>query len=107
MYPHERSLMKKYAGRPFTIVGVNSDSDRKKIRRIAAEKELVWPSFFDGGVIGGPIATRWGVWGWPTIYVLDVEGRIRFKNLRGPRLEKAIETLVVEAEKKGDASKKD
>ena len=32
--------------------------------------------------------------------VLDAEGKIRFKNVRGEALDEAIETLVVEAEKK-------
>ena len=47
----------------------------------------------------GPIATAWNVHGWPTIYVLDHEGKIRVKNQRGDELEKAIDELVAEAKK--------
>lgn len=63
------------------------------------EKELNWRSFYDGGLVGGPIATQWGVRGWPTIYVLDHEGFIRHKNLRGEPLEEAIDALVEAAER--------
>ena len=98
MYPHERSLVKKLADKPFALIGVNSDSDRDAIRRTVKEKNLTWRSFWNGGSPSGPIAKAWNVTGWPTIYVLDAEGRIRFKNVRGERLDEAIETLLAELE---------
>ncbi len=100
MYPHERSLVKKYAGRPFVLIGVNSDADREKLKKRIREERITWRSFFDGGGTGGPIASRWNVQGWPTIYLIDAEGRIRFRDLRGKALDEAIEKLVREAERK-------
>ena len=32
MYPHERSLVKKLADKPFALVGVNSDPDLEKLK---------------------------------------------------------------------------
>ena len=80
--------MEKYADAPFAIVGVNSDPDMEEIRRICEEKDLSWPSFFNGGGTDGPISTRWGVRGWPTVYVIDHEGIIRETNARGERLDR-------------------
>ncbi len=97
MYPHERSLVKTYQDRPFALIGVNSDPDRAKLKERIAEEGITWRSFWDEST-GGPIATRWNVSGWPTIYVLDHEGVIRFKNVRGESLDRAIELLVAEAE---------
>jgi len=100
MYPHERSLVKKYEKRPFTIVGVNSDRDRERIQKICVEKKLTWRSFWNGPQgTGGPISRRWNVSGWPTTYVLDHKGVIRAKNVRGKQLEEWIEKLVVLAER--------
>jgi hypothetical protein len=96
MYAHERSLVKKYADKPFEIVGINSDRDRDKLKERMAEEEITWPSFFDGGGTGGPIASAWNVSGWPTIYVLDGEGRIRFKDVRGEAMDAALEELMGE-----------
>ena len=96
MYAHERSLVEKYADKPFAIVGVNSDRDRDKLKERMAEEEITWPSFFDGGGTGGPIASAWNVSGWPTIYVLDAEGRIRFKDVRGEAMDAALEELMGE-----------
>ena len=100
MYPHERSLVKEYAGRPFALIGVNSDSDRDEILKIKEEKDLNWRSFWNGGSTRGPISTAWNVRGWPTIYILDHEGVIRYKNVRGEELDKAIAELVAKAESK-------
>jgi len=101
MYPHERSLVKKYEGRPFVIIGVNSDRDREKLKERMAEENITWRSFWAGSTQGA-IPTKWNVSGWPTIYVIDAEGIIRAKNVRGKQLEEWIEKLVTEAE--GDAS---
>lgn len=96
MYPHERSLVKRLEKEPFVLVGMNSD-ESPEVFKAAAEKEgITWPCFFDGGGTDGPIATKWGVRGWPTIFVIDAAGIIRFKNVRGEAMDKAVEALLVE-----------
>jgi len=99
MIPHERSLVAKMEGKPFALVGVNSDQTKDALRAAMTKEGITWRSFFDGGSTSGPIATTWNVTGWPTIYVIDAKGVIRHKNLRDEALEKAIEALVDEADK--------
>ena len=101
MFPHERSLVKRLAGKPFALLGINSDDSPEAVRKVLKEKNLTWRSWFDGGLIGGPIATQWGVTGWPTIYVLDHEGVIRYTGVRGERMDHAVDTLLGEMEKSG------
>ncbi|OUU26296.1 MAG: hypothetical protein CBC13_00475 [Planctomycetia bacterium TMED53] len=96
MYPHERSLVEKYSADPFAIVGVNSESTIEKAREVVKENKINWLNFYDGGT-DGPIATRWNVSGWPTIYLIDAKGVIRYKDVRGEEMDKAIELLVNEA----------
>jgi len=97
MYPHERSLVKKLAGQPFALIGVNSDEDLAGLGPRLEQEGITWRSFWDGPLgTEGPIATRWNVRSWPTIFVLDHEGRIRFKNLRGQALDQAVEKLLAE-----------
>ena len=94
MYPHERSLVEQYADKPFTIIGVNSDSDRDTPRKLANDGTVTWRSFWNGGGTGGPISRQWNVRSWPTIYLIDHLGVIRYKNKRGPALDAAIAELV-------------
>jgi hypothetical protein len=96
MYPHERSLVKRLANEPFALIGVNSDPKEKVLAALKREN-ITWRSYWDGGTTGGPIASRWNVRGWPTIYVLDQKGVIRYKNVRGPAMDKAVDALLAEA----------
>lgn len=68
--------MKKLEGKPFVIVGVNSDSDREKVKALAARKGPPWRSFWDGGSINGPIQNQWNIQAYPTMYLIDHKGVI-------------------------------
>jgi hypothetical protein len=95
MYPHERSLVKRLEGKPFALIGINSDQDRGELKKVLEKESITWRSWWDGGSTGGPIATKWNVQGWPTIYVLDEKGVIRGKNVRGEAMDKVVNELLV------------
>lgn len=80
LIPHEKALVERFKDRPFALLGVNSDSDREKLQATMEKQGITWRSWWDGGKIGGPIARRWDVAGWPTIIVVDDRGVIRYKN---------------------------
>jgi hypothetical protein len=99
MYPHERSLVQRLQNRPFALLGVNSDADLEKLKPRLAEEKITWRSFWNGPKgTSGPISTKWNVRGWPTIYVLDHKGVIRFKNVRGEKMDEAVDALLAELE---------
>lgn len=97
MLPHERSLITKLKGRPFAIVGVNSDKE-ERLQELVADGTTTWRNFTNKQK-HGKISTDWGVHGWPTLYLLDHNGIIKHKGLRGEAMEKAILEMVTEAEK--------
>ena len=43
MYPHERSLVKRLAGKPFALLGINSDADREGLKKTMEEERPVPP----------------------------------------------------------------
>jgi hypothetical protein len=97
MYPHERALTRTLADKPFAIIGVNSDKDLDKLNEVCEEKHITWRSFWNGEEgTQGPISKKWQVTGWPTTYLIDQNGIIRYKNVRGEALDEAIETLLAE-----------
>jgi len=103
MYPHERSLVKKLADKPFVLLGVNSDQDLTELKKVLEEEQITWRSFWNGKEgTGGPISTDWNVHGWPTLYIIDHKGVIRHKHVGNPgndKLDAAIDKLVEAAEK--------
>ncbi len=96
MYPHERSLVKRLADKPFALLGINSDPDKDALKKAMEEEKITWRSWWDK-TTSGPIARTWNIHGWPTIYVLDAKGVIRYKNVRGEAMDKAVDTLLKEA----------
>ena len=104
MYPHERSLVKRLENKPFALLGVNSDP-KDKVEAALKRENITWRSFWDGGTTGGPIAKQYGVHAWPTTYVLDVKGVIRYKNVRGEAMDVAVDALLKEMESVGAEKK--
>src|SRR5215472_10275328 len=96
MYPHERSLVKRLEGKPFVILGVNSDP-RDHLRKVIKKEKMTWRSWWDGGTTTGPIASAWGVEGWPSLYLVDSKGTIRQRYVGFPgaeKLDKAVDDLL-------------
>ena len=101
MYPHERSLVKRLENRPFALIGINSDADRDKLKKVLEAEKITWRSFWNGPKgTGGPISEAWHVRGWPTIYVLDGAGVIRYRDVRGEDMDRAVDELLKEMETK-------
>jgi|SRR6516165_12196610 len=100
MYGHERSLVQKMQGKPFALLGVNSDQNREELKKVLEQQNITWRSFWAGGT-NGPIPTQWKIKGWPTIYLIDHKGVVRQKYLGNPGdavLNSEIDKLVREAE---------
>jgi len=102
---HERSLVKRLEGKPFVLIGVNSDRERESLKPRLEKEQISWRSFWNGSKgPGGPIAKKWNIHLWPTVYVLDQNGVIRYRYIGSPNvedLEKAIDALVQAAKKAG------
>jgi len=96
--PHEKELVELYHDQPFAILGVNTDNDADDYRKQCEEMGVTWTNIFNGSTDGG-VPEAYGVQGYPTSYLLDTEGRIRYKDLRGKRLLKKVAELMAEMEK--------
>jgi thiol-disulfide isomerase/thioredoxin len=79
MLPSEVRLAERMKGKPFALVGVNGDSRRDDVERAVEKEEITWPSFWNKEGPNGPIPTTWNVSDWPTVFVIDPNGVIRFK----------------------------
>lgn len=97
MYTQEQKMVEKYAQEPFALLGINVDK-AEKARLTVDLKRVTWRFWWDGP--DGPITRQWNVSSFPTIYVLDHKGTIRFRDVRGDDLDRAVEILL--AEQKSD-----
>jgi thiol-disulfide isomerase/thioredoxin len=99
MIPLEKKLVDRLKGRLFVLLGVNGDKDRAVALKAIEKEGISWRSWWNGGP-QGPITTRWGVDGWPTVFIIDHRGIICHVNdVRDDDLEEVLDKLVAEAER--------
>jgi serine/threonine protein kinase/thiol-disulfide isomerase/thioredoxin len=101
MIPHEREMVARLKGRPFALIGVNSDKDPAVLKTSLAANKVNWRSFKNQRAEGEPISKAWGVRGWPALFLIDHTGVIREKWVGAPDdavLEAKVEELIKEAE---------
>src|SRR5262245_6149317 len=103
LHPQQQSLARKLAGRAVALVDVNCDASLERRRKINARENITWRAFQEGAS-DGPIATRWGIEQWPTLFLIDHKGVLRQKYVGSPGeavLARELEALIKEAEADG------
>ena len=107
-WPHERSLVKNLAGKPFALIGVHLNypgDDASVVKKVMVKEQLNWRSFVDRGAI----ADKWKPAGTPSYYIIDSKGVIRYKWAGAPggkAIDAALVKLIQEAEKDAQKSLK-
>lgn len=97
MYPEERELVRKLGKAPFALIGVNTDSKIETAQSAVANDNLTWRNFWDGPEgTNGPISRQWNITAWPTVYLIDANGVIRYKDILGDDIHTALESLLAE-----------
>lgn len=97
MIPHEREMVEKFKGKPFALISVSADDEKKTVEEFLTKEPMPWTHWWEGP--DGSVLKNWNVRFFPTIYVIDTKGIIRHKQIRGEQLEKAVEKLLAEAKK--------
>jgi tetratricopeptide (TPR) repeat protein len=92
--PEVRKIWKRYGGDRFLIIGVNLDSNERDFRSYAEEEMITWPQYFEGRGWNNTIARLYGVNAIPHSVLIDQDGIIIHRGLRGGRLSNAIGELL-------------
>jgi hypothetical protein len=79
LVPRERELVARLKDHPFALLGVDCKDDREAARKAMAREGMTWPSWYDGAADRGPIAERYHVRSYPSIFVIDAQGIIRVR----------------------------
>ncbi|MDW8289051.1 MAG: TlpA disulfide reductase family protein, partial [Flammeovirgaceae bacterium] len=92
--PNVVKLYEKYKHKGFEIYGVSLDRDRKAWIEAIKEDGLPWIHVSDLKFWQSEAAKLYNISAIPTTVLLDKEGKIIAKNLRGKALEEAIEKVL-------------
>ena len=93
--PHLKELVQLHEGDPFALIGVATDSSLQDYAPKAKAAGLTWRNAWAGGTTGA-WPTAWGIQRYPTVYVLDAQGVVRFVDVRGEALSTAVRSLIAE-----------
>jgi len=99
MIPHQRELVSKYKGRPFTIISVSGDPEKKKLEDFLQKESMPWVHWWHDD---RKAQSAFRIWATPTVYLIDHEGVIRYRvvgEIDDKHLDKLIDDLVKVAEK--------
>lgn len=94
--PNLVKLYKEYKDNDFTILSVSLDrpSDRQKWLRAIEKDGLIWHNVSDLQAFNSPVAKLYGITSIPFNFLVNPEGIIVEKNLRGKNLEEKIEKYL-------------
>jgi thiol-disulfide isomerase/thioredoxin len=98
MIPHEREMVERLQGKPFVLVSISADAEKETLTKFLTKEKMPWTHWWNGKE--GGIIEDWDVQGYPTIYVLDAQGVIRYRDVRGEQMERAVNQLLKEMETK-------
>ncbi len=91
--PNVLKAYEKYHDKGFEIVGVSLDDSEPKLRSFLKDKNMTWSQYFDGARWKNKLAQKYGVQGIPATFLLDGDGKIIGRDLRGEKLDEALATV--------------
>ena len=92
--PNLVRLHKKYKDEGFDIIGVSLDRTREQWEQAVIDDNLPWTQVSNLNFWNDPVARRYSIRAIPQSYLLDKDGLVMGKNLRGQELEDRILSLL-------------
>lgn len=92
--PNVLAAYEKYHAKGFDIIGVSLDESEAKLKAFIADKKMPWRQYFDGKGWENEVSTKYGIQSIPATFLLDRDGKIVAKDLRGEELDKELERLL-------------
>ena len=84
----------------FKVYSVSLDQDKSRWQQAIEQDRLSWPYHVSDLLYwNSPVVSEFKVKGIPMNYLVDANGTIVGKNLRGVQLDKALEKLVIQDHK--------
>lgn len=92
--PHVKAAYEKHHAAGFEIIGVSLDKDGDKLAAFTKENTMPWPQIFDGLGWQNKLAQAYGIRSIPATFLLDRDGKIAAKGLRGDALSEKVAELL-------------
>ena len=91
-FPHLKAMYEKLDKSQFEIIGIVGDSPADRLRETIEKHDITWSQILSDET--NKITQNYGINSYPTTLLIDPEGIIVAKNLRGEELEEKINELI-------------
>lgn len=95
--PHLKEVYEHYKNKDFTIVSISADMEQSTWLETLQKHAMPWTQLRDQtskGIVDAKVCTDFNVVGFPTLLLLDKEGRFMKTDMRGVKLNMALEELL-------------
>ena len=92
--PNVLAAYEKFHAKGFEIIGISLDKDRATLEAFLKERHVGWRQYFDGLGWENKVSSRYGIDSIPATFLLDGEGRIIAKDLRGDALDGKLSSVL-------------
>jgi len=92
--PNVKKAHEQFAKEGLVVLGVSFDRDAATAKKFAAKKNLPWRQIWVEGADKSALARLYGVSAIPAIFLIDREGKVVAKDVRGADLLKAVREAV-------------
>jgi thiol-disulfide isomerase/thioredoxin len=97
LMPEFKAIYEHFHADGLQMLGVSKDEDREALAAYIDEEKIPWPNLFDTDSANSeihPISEKYGVFGIPTTFLLDRQGKVVAKDLHGQALADKVEELI-------------
>jgi peroxiredoxin len=93
--PHLKQLDASF-GDEVVMIGISLDDDAAGLATFLEQEGITWPQIREAAMFDGRLPSLYNVSAIPRNFVIDREGRIAHKDLRGEALAEAVRLLTIE-----------
>ena len=96
--PEVVAAYEKFKSQGFRILSVSGDDAglTSRLKKIIEDHAVTFPVIYNGKGSNGPLMLKNRVIGFPSAFLLDRRGRVRYTDLGGKELERRVSQLLAE-----------
>jgi hypothetical protein len=101
--PMLKKVCEKYASKGLAVIAVGLDETREAAESFVRNNDVSWPQIYEPGGMDSRLADEFGIISQPTMFLVDVEGKVVNRGLHSTSLDRVLANVLAEGPKQAAA----